>query len=152
MMNDLIHVKHWFIHAWVLIDMFCFHCVYEWLCFVIFFLCFKCHALAVYVCMFMFMGLDAQMIWCIVESSSPVRGSRTLHENHVVVLTSIWYTQSGWYEMVFQFYILTIFLLIEDMFCNIPDPPTGEEGAMIHQIIWSSSPMNMNIHTYNAEA
>ena len=42
------------------------------------FLCFKYHASAVYVCMSMFMGLDAGMIWCIVVSSSPVEGSRTL--------------------------------------------------------------------------
>ena len=31
--------------------------------------------------------------------------------------------------------------------CNVPDPPTGEEDATIHQIIRASSPMNMK-HTY----
>ena len=35
--------------------------------------------------------------------------------------------------------------------CNIPDPPTGEEDATIHQIIQASSPMNMKIHTYSVE-
>ena len=37
-------------------------------------------------------------------------------------------------------------------YCNIPDPPTSEEDATIHQIIWASNPMNMNIHTYNAKS
>ena len=37
-MNDDIHAKCWSIYAWVLIDMFCFRCVYEWLCFVICFM------------------------------------------------------------------------------------------------------------------
>ena len=36
--------------------------------------------------------------------------------------------------------------------CNVPDPPTVEEDATLHQIIGESSPMNMNIHTYSVEA
>ena len=35
---------------------------------------FKYHASTLYICMFMFMGLDAQMIWYIVASSSSVGG------------------------------------------------------------------------------
>ena len=29
---------------------------------------------ALYVCIFMFMGLDSRMIWCLVASSCPIRG------------------------------------------------------------------------------
>ena len=36
--------------------------------------------------------------------------------------------------------------------CNVSDPLTGEEDATMHQIIWASSPMKMNIHTYNPES
>ena len=75
--NDDIHAKCWSIYALMLIDIFWFRCVYEWLCFIKCFM-FMYHALALYVCMFMFMRLDVQTIWHIVASSSPVRGSRTL--------------------------------------------------------------------------
>ena len=37
-------------------------------------------------------------------------------------------------------------------YCNIPNPSTNEEDATICQIIRASSPMNMNMHTYSAEA
>ena len=40
---------------------------------------FKYLSSELYVCMFMFMGLDAGIIWCIVASSSSVGGSRMLH-------------------------------------------------------------------------
>ena len=39
---------------------------------------FKYHALALYACMFMFMGLDSHLIWCVVASSLPVGGSGML--------------------------------------------------------------------------
>ena len=51
---------------------------------------YKSHASTLYVCMFMFMGIDAQMIWCIVGSSSLVGGLGTLQcgiRSKIVALT-----------------------------------------------------------------
>ena len=31
-------------------------------------------------------------------------------------------------------------------YCNIPDPPTGEEDATMSLTIWATRPMNMYIH------
>ena len=43
-------------------------------------------------------------------------------------------------------------IFFQQKLCNVPDPPTSEEDATTHQINRESSPMNMNIHAYTAEA
>ena len=79
-MNDDEHVKCWMVYAWM-IDWYGLLplCIWTIMLRNMFYV-FEYHASALYVCVCSwFMGLDARMIcWCIVASSSSVRGSRTL--------------------------------------------------------------------------
>ena len=70
LMNDDVHVKFWLICLLLLcIWMIMLHNMFYVL---------NYHASALYACMFMFMGLDTQLIWCVVASSSSIEGLGTL--------------------------------------------------------------------------
>ena len=58
-MNADVHVEWWIVYECML---FCFRYVYEWLMHRSMFYVLSNLVTALYVCMFMFMGLDARMI------------------------------------------------------------------------------------------
>ena len=77
----------------------CLHYVYEWLMHHSMFYVFKVYYFSIIcMCMFMFMGLDPRMIWCIVPSSSSVGGSGML-QCGIKALVAGWAVKMQWQSL-----------------------------------------------------